>query len=305
MIKNEPPRDPFFILNPFNDDLWVTITFSIIFYGIALFLTARLGSWRRRGGDAPEREPPPPSLAQSIVIIWHSFLQQEGEFQPRVIGERVIVVTWRVYSLIIIATYTANFAAFLSNSYKSKDVQTFEDLLNNDDELKYGVEINTSNYDFFRYTDNVEYQEAFRKMEEWGTIYPPADIPEGIERISTTTALITDEISVSLLRSQNCDKEIVSLKPINFEEQAFAMRMDLPQAPDINKAIRRYGRSGMLVLDSWPACERKDPDHAVGVDKLSGFFIIMSVAAICALATPWIVSWRITRMKINKYFSAK
>ena len=90
-------------------------------------------------------------------------------------------------------------------------------------------------------------------------------------------------------------------KPINFEELSFALRPGLEEAPYINKWMRSYGRRGYLtklIIDQWPICETEPPDHRVGIDRLGGFFIIMSVGAAIALVSPWIVLWDMTRVKI-------
>ena len=303
-IKNTTIIEPFNFLKPFCDSLWVTIFASAIAYGLFLYLAALLG-------DDAQQKREPLSLWRCLAIIGHALIQQEGDFKPRVLGERIIMVTWRVYSLIIIATYTANFTAFLSVSFKENGLKTFDEMVellhDPNSKFRYGVERKTSNYDFFKHSNHSKFREAYKQMEEWGTLYPAStDIQQSLDRLNKTSALITDEITIDLMKNENCEKNIYSVRPINFEEQAFAMRRGLPQKDEINKKIREYGRNGILtklLSKHTQPCKPKQTDHRVGVARLMGYFHIMSVAAGCALISPWIVSWNMTKIKIIKYVS--
>ena len=304
LLKEPAKHKPFEFLAPFDDGLWCLIAASIILYGIFLFLTSRLGE---TGDNNEERL----TIFKSLSTVGLAFIQQEGDFTTRKIGERMIMVIWRVYSLILIATYTANFTAFLSNSIKDTGVKTFAELLNHKN-MTFGLEDNTSNYDFFKYSRHDKYRKAFEDMLKWGTIYPPSNnISESLDRLTTTNALITDNLSIRLMKKENadtCRSNIYETNPINFEEQAFVMRRGLPQKEEINRLMRNYGRSGYLtnlIFNHWPTCTPKPTPHAVDIDRLYGFFAIMGVCAIIALISPWVSSWDMTKVKMIRFFKAK
>ena len=294
MLRQSTARDPLEFLKPFRFDLWLLIVASVIIYGIFLFVTSRMG-------EKSKANPHILTLPKSLATIGHAFIQQEGDFTPRSLGERIIMVTWRVYSLVLIATYTATFTAFLSAGFNEKGIDTFEELLDSD--MTYGMEDDTSNFDFFRYSPYTKYRKAYDNMEKWGTIYSSfSNMTESLRRLSLNEALITDDLSVRLMRKEKgCMGDIYETKPINFEELSFALRPGLEAAPNISKRMSAYGRRGYLtklINQHWPICPSKKPDHRVGIDRLGGFFIIMSIGAAIAMISPWIASWDMTRVKM-------
>ena len=295
VLKKDENHKPFEFLDPFNRTLWALIVASIVLYGIFLYLTSKLCDHSREDRERL-------TFWRSLSIVGHAFIQQEGDFITRTVGERIIMVTWRVYSLILIATYTANFTAFLSSSIKDTGITTFGQLLNNED-MRYGMEADTSNYDFFKYSEKDKYREAYKKMKTWDTIYPLSeDIPQSLHRVTTKTAFITDDLTIRLMMKKSlCDPNIYQTEAINFEEQAFVLRRGLARKEEINKYMRQYGRTGYLtklIVDQWQSCQSTTHVNAVGVDRLYGFFVIMGINAAVAFISPWLVSWDMTRVRI-------
>ena len=92
----------FNFLEPFTTNLWILcvgcyIVYSLIFYLICWANTCLL---KTRNGLI--------SLGQSLSFFGTAFIQQESEYKPSSFGEVLLSVIWRVFAILILATYTAN-----------------------------------------------------------------------------------------------------------------------------------------------------------------------------------------------------
>ena len=68
------------------------------------------------------------SLALSHKIQTTHFLPQGGGEAPKNLSGRLVAATWWLFGFIIIASYTANLAAFLTVSRLETPVESLEDL---------------------------------------------------------------------------------------------------------------------------------------------------------------------------------
>ena len=89
-------------LQPFTTNLWLLcvacfISYSLIFYFI-IWANHSLLKTRNRVI----------SLGQSLSFFGTAFIQQESEYKPSSFGEILLSVTWRIFSIMMLATYTAN-----------------------------------------------------------------------------------------------------------------------------------------------------------------------------------------------------
>ena len=86
--------------------------------------------------------------ANSFWFVYTTFMQQGPDVIPSIAG-KVLVAGWFFFCLVIVATYTANLAAFLT-------VKSFEDSIKSLDDLAaqtetvYGTVADTSVTDFFK-----------------------------------------------------------------------------------------------------------------------------------------------------------
>ena len=89
-------------LEPFKEELWYLLVacfviYSLIFYLICWANTCLLKTRNRLI-----------SLGQSLSFFGTAFIQQESEYKPSSFGEALLSITWRVFAILMVATYTAN-----------------------------------------------------------------------------------------------------------------------------------------------------------------------------------------------------
>ena len=85
-----------------------------------------------------------------------------GGQPPKCLSGRLLAAVWWLFSFIIVITYTANLAAFLTVETLEKPISNAEDLANQD-VIKYGVVKGGSTAKFFQ----TSADKLYRRMGEY------------------------------------------------------------------------------------------------------------------------------------------
>lgn len=89
------------------------------------------------------------SILNSFWFALGAFMQQGCDISPRSISGRIVGSVWWFFTLILISSYTANLAAFLTVERMVTPINSPEDLASQT-EVQYGTLIHGSTWDFFR-----------------------------------------------------------------------------------------------------------------------------------------------------------
>ena len=73
---------------------------------------------------------------------------------PRAASTRLISTVWWLFTLIIISSYTANLAAFLTVERMTMDIESADDL-SRQTEIKYGTVFGGSSMTFFKVSSSI------------------------------------------------------------------------------------------------------------------------------------------------------
>ena len=92
------------------------------------------------------------SILNSFWFALGAFMQQGCDISPRSISGRIVGSVWWFFTLILISSYTANLAAFLTVERMVTPINSAEDLASQT-EVQYGTLIHGSTWDFFRVGD--------------------------------------------------------------------------------------------------------------------------------------------------------
>ncbi|XP_045784619.1 glutamate receptor 1-like [Maniola jurtina] len=118
----------FSFLIPLSKEIWFCIIGSLVGVSLCLFLVSKFSprEWRVTSYTEPHTtENNEIATTRTTVVnefnlwnsIWFSlgsFLQQGSEIAPRSFSGRIVSAVWCFFALIVIATYTANMASFLT-----------------------------------------------------------------------------------------------------------------------------------------------------------------------------------------------
>ncbi|KAB0372083.1 hypothetical protein FD755_015875, partial [Muntiacus reevesi] len=160
MIKKPQKSKPgvFSFLDPLAYEIWMCIVFAYIGVSVVLFLVSRFSpyEWHLEDNNEeprdPQSPPDPPNEFGIFNSLWFSlgaFMQQGCDISPRSLSGRIVGGVWWFFTLIIISSYTANLAAFLTVERMVSPIESAEDLAKQT-EIAYGTLDSGSTKEFFR-----------------------------------------------------------------------------------------------------------------------------------------------------------
>ncbi|KAF3693758.1 Glutamate receptor 3 [Channa argus] len=166
MIKKPQKSKPgvFSFLDPLAYEIWMCIVFAYIGVSVVLFLVSRFSpyEWNLEDQDEtkdPQTPPDPPNDFGIFNSLWFSlgaFMQQGCDISPRSLSGRIVGGVWWFFTLIIISSYTANLAAFLTVERMVSPIESAEDLAKQT-EIAYGTLDSGSTKEFFRFGHTAYY----------------------------------------------------------------------------------------------------------------------------------------------------
>uniref|UniRef100_A0A8C2EDH9 Glutamate receptor n=1 Tax=Cyprinus carpio TaxID=7962 RepID=A0A8C2EDH9_CYPCA len=143
----------FSFLDPFSPAVWLFMLLAYLAVSCVLFLAARLSPyewynpfpcWRDRR-DLLENQY---TLGNSLWFPIGGFMQQGSEIMPRALSTRCVSGVWWAFTLIIISSYTANLAAFLTVQRMEVPIESADDLADQTN-IQYGTIHGGSTMTFF------------------------------------------------------------------------------------------------------------------------------------------------------------
>ncbi|GBL77668.1 Glutamate receptor 4 [Araneus ventricosus] len=153
MIKKPMNRLPgvFSFMNPLSEEIWMCIIFAYVGVSVVLFLVSRFSphEWRYEDNFMGPSASNDFSLHNSLWFSLGAFMQQGCDICPRSIAGRIVGSVWWFFTLIIISSYTANLAAFLTVERMVTPINSADDLAKQT-EVEYGTLMHSSTQEFFR-----------------------------------------------------------------------------------------------------------------------------------------------------------
>lgn len=95
------------------------------------------------------------SLLNSFWFAIASLMQQTPDISPRSLSGRIVGSVWWFFTLVLISSYTANLAAFLTVERMVTPINSPEDLVAQT-EVQYGTLYHGSTWDFFRVSNSEQ-----------------------------------------------------------------------------------------------------------------------------------------------------
>ncbi|XP_078322835.1 glutamate receptor-like [Crassostrea virginica] len=137
----------FSFMDPLSSEIWMCILFAYVGVSVVLFLVSRFSpsEWK-----VDEK-----NISNDFTIsnsLWYSlgaFMQQGCDISPKAISGRIVGSVWWFFTLIIISSYTANLAAFLTVDRMNTPISSVEDLAKQT-KIQYGCLKEGATYEFFK-----------------------------------------------------------------------------------------------------------------------------------------------------------
>ncbi|XP_035390049.1 glutamate receptor 4a isoform X3 [Electrophorus electricus] len=192
MIKKPQKSKPgvFSFLDPLAYEIWMCIVFAYIGVSVVLFLVSRFSPYEwnteepEEGADAQPAIQPPNEFGifNSLWFSLGAFMQQGCDFTPRSLSGRIVGGVWWFFTLIIISSYTANLAAFLTVERMVSPIESAEDLAKQT-EIAYGTLDAGSTKEFFRRSKIAVYEKMWSYMRSAEPSVFTKTTAEGVARV--------------------------------------------------------------------------------------------------------------------------
>ncbi|XP_006732977.1 glutamate receptor 2 isoform X1 [Mirounga angustirostris] len=191
MIKKPQKSKPgvFSFLDPLAYEIWMCIVFAYIGVSVVLFLVSRFSPYEWHTEEFEDgRETQSSESTNEFGIfnsLWFSlgaFMQQGCDISPRSLSGRIVGGVWWFFTLIIISSYTANLAAFLTVERMVSPIESAEDL-SKQTEIAYGTLDSGSTKEFFRRSKIAVFDKMWTYMRSAEPSVFVRTTAEGVARV--------------------------------------------------------------------------------------------------------------------------
>lgn len=313
----------FAFLDPFGVEVWVYTGSLYLGVSIMLYFIARMapGDWENPHpcDQNPEELENIWDLKNCLWLTLGSFMQQGCDILPKGISSRMGASMWWFFSLILISSYTANLAAFLTMNRMSSPIDGAEALVKQT-KIKYGTVIGGATQSFFQESNFSTYARMWTNMVSARPSVFESNNGDGVKRVLTTKnqgyAFLMESSSIEYEVRKNCNLKQIGGR-LDSKGYGIAMPMNSPYRSAINKAVLKLQEEGKLndlktrwwkeKVDVEIPCDASDSmvDGAdLALDNVGGVFIVLGLGtAIAFLLALLEFFWNVRKVAIEEHLT--
>ncbi|XP_029375901.1 glutamate receptor 1-like isoform X3 [Echeneis naucrates] len=297
MIKKPTKSKPgvFSFLDPLAYEIWMCIVFAYIGVSVVLFLVSRFSPYEWQGDDSDdEDETLTPEHTNDFGIfnsLWFSlgaFMQQGCDISPRSLSGRIVGGVWWFFTLIIISSYTANLAAFLTVERMVSPIESAEDLAKQT-EIAYGTLDGGSTKEFFRRSKIAVFEKMWSYMRSADPSVFVKNTNEGVLRVRKSKGkyayLLESSMNEYIEQRKPCDTMKVGGN-LDSKGYGVATPKGSPLRIPVNLAVLKLNEQAVLdkLKNKWwydkgecghKDSGRKDKTSALSLSNVAGVFYIL------------------------------
>uniref|UniRef100_A0A3P9K0K6 Glutamate receptor n=1 Tax=Oryzias latipes TaxID=8090 RepID=A0A3P9K0K6_ORYLA len=284
----------FSFLDPFSPAVWLFMLLAYLAVSCVLFLAARLSPYEwynphpcmRERRDILENQY---TLGNSLWFPVGGFMQQGSEIMPRALSTRCVSGVWWAFTLIIISSYTANLAAFLTVQRMEAPIESPDDLADQTN-IEYGTIHGGSTMTFFMNSRYQTYQRMWNYMYSKQPSVFVKSTEEGIARVlNSKYAFLMESTMNEYHRGLNCNlTQIGGL--LDTKGYGIGMPLGSPFRDEITLAILQLQENNRLEILKrrwWEGSQcLKEEDHrakGLGMENIGGIFVVLICGLIIAV----------------------
>ncbi|KAI8797695.1 glutamate receptor ionotropic, kainate 4, partial [Biomphalaria glabrata] len=255
-------------------------------------------------------------LGDNMWFVVGAVTMAGGGDAPRSVAGRVLVAGFWFFAIIIMSTFTANLAAFLTVSRMGAVISSLDDLLDQTD-MKYSVVNRSSVMDYFKRMARIEsdFYERWKNMtldksdstnqdslavweyplgNKYGTIWATIQdnglvnsIEDGLEKVlNENFALITESPLIQYYTGQNCLLTAIG-DQFSVRPYAIGLKEKSLYTAKFSEAILKLQKErllGSIRLKWWSTngitCNKDTGDTGLDLYSLSGTFFVAGVGVV-------------------------
>ncbi|KAM5217086.1 glutamate receptor 1 isoform 2-T2 [Hipposideros larvatus] len=297
MIKKPQKSKPgvFSFLDPLAYEIWMCIVFAYIGVSVVLFLVSRFSPYEWHSEEFEEgRDQTTTDQSNEFGIfnsLWFSlgaFMQQGCDISPRSLSGRIVGGVWWFFTLIIISSYTANLAAFLTVERMVSPIESAEDLAKQT-EIAYGTLEAGSTKEFFRRSKIAVFEKMWTYMKSAEPSVFVRTTEEGMIRVRKSKGkyayLLESTMNEYIEQRKPCDTMKVGG---NLDSKGYGIATPKGSAlrNPVNLAVLKLNEQGLLdkLKNKWwydkGECgsgggDSKDKTSALSLSNVAGVFYIL------------------------------
>uniref|UniRef100_A0A4W4DNH8 Glutamate receptor n=1 Tax=Electrophorus electricus TaxID=8005 RepID=A0A4W4DNH8_ELEEL len=283
----------FSFLNPLSPDIWMYVLLACLGVSCVLFVIARFTpyEWYNPHPCNPDSD----IVENNFTLInsmWFgvgALMQQGSELMPKALSTRIVGGIWWFFTLIIISSYTANLAAFLTVERMDSPIGSADDLAKQT-KIEYGAVRDGSTMTFFKKSKISTYEKMWAFMSSRKNSALVKNNQEGIQRVlSTDYALLMESTSIEYISQRNCNlTQIGGL--IDTKGYGVGTPIGSPYRDKVTIAILQLQEEGKLHMmkEKWwrgSNCPEEDGKEtsALGVENIGGIFIVLAAGLVLSV----------------------
>ncbi|KAK9880188.1 hypothetical protein WA026_010060 [Henosepilachna vigintioctopunctata] len=256
ILYRKPIKQPpnlFSFLSPLSLDVWIYMATAYLGVSVLLFVLARFTPYEWQ--NPHPCNPNPDHLENQFTLfncMWFaigSLMQQGCDFLPKAVSTRMVAGMWWFFTLIMISSYTANLAAFLTVERMDSPIESAEDLAKQT-KIKYGALRGGSTAAFFRESNISTYQRMWSFMEsQKPTVFTTSNM-EGVDRVIKGKggyAFLMESTSIEYVIERNCELTQIG-GMLDSKGYGIATPQDSPFRMAISGAILKLQEEGKLHI---------------------------------------------------------
>uniref|UniRef100_A0A1S4G9X1 Uncharacterized protein n=1 Tax=Anopheles gambiae TaxID=7165 RepID=A0A1S4G9X1_ANOGA len=301
ILYRKPTKEPpslFSFMSPFSKQVWLYLGGAYMMVSMSLFILGRISpkEWDNPYPciEEPEELENQFSFSNSMWFTIGALLQQGSEIAPKAPATRAVASIWWFFTLIMVSSYTANLAAFLTVEQVVSPISNAEDLAAAGGTIKYGAKRDGSTISFFKDAEYGTYAKMYQYMMANQELLTSSN-PEGLQRVKTENyAFLMESTSIEYIVERECDvTQIGGL--LDDKGYGIAMRKNSPYRSALSEAVLRLQEQGVLtsLKRKWwkekrggGACSQSTSDDGaeeLDMDNVGGVFFVLFVG--CSFAS--------------------
>ncbi|XP_063826739.1 glutamate receptor ionotropic, kainate 2 isoform X3 [Ostrinia nubilalis] len=323
VLYRKPIKQPpnlFSFLSPLSLDVWIYMATAYLGVSVLLFILARFSPYE---WDTPRNcldEPPVLenqfTLLNSLWFTIGSLMQQGSDIAPKAVSTRMVAGMWWFFTLIMISSYTANLAAFLTVERMDSPIESAEDLAKQT-KIKYGALKGGSTAAFFRDSNFSTYQRMWSFMESARPSVFTSSNKEGEERVMRgkgSYAYLMESTTIEYVVERNCDLTQVG-GMLDSKGYGIAMPPNSPYRTAISGAVLKLQEEGKLHIlkTKWwkekrgggscrdDTSKSSSTANELGLGNVGGVFVVLmgGMGVACVIAVCEFV-WKSRKVAVDE-----
>ncbi|XP_025097580.1 glutamate receptor ionotropic, NMDA 1-like isoform X3 [Pomacea canaliculata] len=271
-------------LQPFQDTLWILVGLSVHVVALVLYLLDRFSPFGRfKLAKSEDTEEDALNLSSAMWFSWGVLLNSGiGEGTPRSFSARVLGMVWAGFAMIIVASYTANLAAFLVLDRPEALISGIDDprLRNPTENFRYATVKGSAVEMYFK--RQVELSTMYRNMED-KNYHTAEDAIEAVRK-GELHAFIWDSPRLEYEAANDCDLTTAG-DLFGRSGLGIGLRKNSHWTHPVSLAVLELHESGFMeeldnrwiLVDSKSQCpEGNSAPATLGLTNMAGVFMMVA-----------------------------